>query len=257
MDIPLEIARRIGSFDSTEIAIGCSAARTFRLNPRIGNNSYLKVVDVKDGKYLREEYHRLHWLQGKLPVPQVLDYVRAGESEFLWTSEIQGDHAADPVFANRLPDLVRLLAKGLQTIHRVDIADCPFDCKVATRIQEAERNMVHGLVDEADFDPKRQGMRAGDLFQQLVDTIPHSEDLVFTHGDYCLPNIIVVGDELGGFVDWGRAGVADRYQDVALAVRSLTSNVGREWAELFLKEYGLADPNLLKIEWYQLLDEFF
>ena len=257
MDIPLEVVERVGNFDYTEITVGCSVAQTLRLNSQNGDNSYLKVVDVKDGKFLQEEYDRLNWLQGKLPVPRVLGYYREGEREFLWTFEVPGFHAAEPVFVDRLPELVSLLAHGLQDIHRIDISDCPFDGTLASKIQEAERKVAAELVDEADFDSKRQGMTATDLFLQLVDTAPYSEDLVFTHGDYCLPNILIEGDRLGGFIDWGRAGVADRYQDIALAVRSFTSNFGREWAELFLKEYGLEEPNWAKIEWYQLLDEFF
>ena len=150
VDIPIEVAERIRSFDYTEMTIGCSTARTLRLNPPKGENSYLKVVDVKDGKFLQEEYDRLNWLQGKLPIPRVLGYFRDGEREFLWTSEIRGFHAAEPVFADRLPDLVSLVAQGLQDIHRVDITDCPFDYKVAFKIQEAERKPCspwpHGCI---------------------------------------------------------------------------------------------------------------
>jgi aminoglycoside phosphotransferase len=58
-------------------------------------------------------------------------------------------------------------------------------------------------------------------------------------------------------VDLARAGVADRYQDLALAARSLEYNVGPGYASLLWEVYGLRDPDEAKIAYYQLLDEFF
>jgi aminoglycoside 3'-phosphotransferase II len=53
--------------------------------------------------------------------------------------------------------------------------------------------------------------------------------------------------------------VADRYQDLALAARSLEYNLGRKWVDLLFEEYGISlkEVDWVKIEFYQLLDEFF
>jgi len=56
----------------------------------------------------------------------------------------------------------------------------------------------------------------------------------------------------------GRGGVADRYQDIALAVRSIRHNLKSEkFVELFLDAYGLKNVDFSKIDYYILLDELF
>jgi aminoglycoside phosphotransferase len=116
--------------------------------------------------------------------------------------------------------------------------------------------LKNGLVDEDDFDEIRRGRTAADLFQELIAAKPAAEDLVFTHGDYCLPNIILENRKLSGFVDWGNAGVADRFQDLALLTRSVIDNFGAEYEKTVFDVYGIA-PDRKKIHFYRLLDEFF
>ena len=101
-------------------------------------------------------------------------------------------------------------------------------------------------------------MSAETLFKHLLANQPQDEELVFTHGDYCLPNIFLDPQlrRVNGFIDWGRAGIADRYQDLALAARSLTYNVGPGWEPLLWQAYGLTTVEEEKIAFYQLLDEF-
>jgi len=83
------------------------------------------------------------------------------------------------------------------------------------------------------------------------------EDLVFTHGDYCLPNILLDRQlsQVSGLLDWGRAGIADRYNDLALAARSLARNFGDQWVPLLFTEYGLASPDRVKLQFSRALDE--
>ena len=66
-----------------------------------------------------------------------------------------------------------------------------------------------------------------------------AEDLVFTHGDYCLPNIIYHEGKINGVVGLSRVGIADRYQDISLFLRSFEFNVGNPDLEIFLSEYSL------------------
>jgi aminoglycoside phosphotransferase len=242
-----------------EETMGCSGNRVFRITYRGEPTYYLKIATYPNRLELLAEKELLVWLQGRLPVPVVQGWHTDNERSYLLLSEIQGLMSCDAAFAQDMPTLVRLLAEGMRMIHAVDIRHCPFDQRLAVKIELARQRVEAGLIDETDFDEQRQGMRAEELFHRLIERQPSEEDLVFTHGDYCLPNVFIDTSHtcINGFIDWGRAGIADRYQDLALATRSLTYNFGTGWETLLWEAYGLEAVDQDKIAFYQLLDEFF
>jgi len=243
----------------TPVTIGQSGVHTFRLTRAGRRNRYLKVAPRGLGVRLEDEKVRLDWLAGHLPVPDVLYFHESDEREYLMTSEIDGLMAHNEALAGDLPRVVRLLASGPRMIHNLPLEDCPFDQRLAVRIPLAHERLLAGRVDDADFDAVRQGRRAAELFQEMQASVPSNEDIVFTHGDYCLPNVIIgsSGTTINGFIDWDRGGIADRYQDLGIAARSLARNWGPQWAPLLFREYGLERADGAKVEFYQLLDEFF
>lgn len=255
--LPDELRNEIGKSTWKQITIGKSGAYTYLLSDEQVRNRYLKIIPHKLNMSMRREIELLKWLEGKLPVPKVLLFFSDIEYEYFLMTEVKGIHSCDPSFGSDLPKLVRLLAKGLRMIHSIDIKNCPFDQRLDVKLKEAEYRAVNGLVDEDDFDDIRQGRKAVDLFHELLVAKPAKEDLVFTHGDYCLPNIIINNGDISGFIDWGRGGIADRYQDLALAARSLAYNFDAKWIPLLFKEYGIYNTDYSKIEYYKLLDEFF
>lgn len=253
--LPAELRDQIAGDTWEEVWIGWSGARIFRLD----SGRYLKTAEPPHD--LTHEWQVLDWLQGKLPVPEVHAWVDdfAAPRQYLLTAELPGLQSFDERFADQRAQIIDLLAAGLRQIHAIPIDNCPFDRQAAALIKQARLNVFEGRVDATRFDAKNQGRTAQSVLDEVIATRPAAEDFVFAHGDYCLPNILVdpATLTLTGFIDWGGAGIADRYLDLALVARSITYNFGAEWVEPFWAAYGVTDVDHAKVAFFQLLDELF
>jgi aminoglycoside phosphotransferase len=263
MDVTTTLTAALVDYAFEPISLGESGASVWRCSAPGAPTLYLKTAALAAELRLDDEAERLRWMKKRnLPVPTVREYGHTDQAEYLLLDEVAGVAASDPTWRRFIPEMITALGKGLARLHRTRIADCPFDQRLARQVHEACRRVTAGRVSEEDFDEERAGLRATDLLTELLATMPEGEDLVFTHGDFCLPNVVLdrAPDgtvQVAGLVDCGRAGVADRHQDLALAVRSIDHNLGRGWVAPFLHAYGMPRPRQDRMRFYTLLDEFF
>lgn len=239
------------------ISHGKSRATVERLARADGSACYLKTTPIDLGFALHAEKLRYEWLRGRAACPDVLAYDVIGDEEHLVLAEVPGL----PSFDASLPrdTVIDRLAEGLRFIHSIPLAECPFDMRLDVKIAMAKDNAKSGRVDLDDLQPEHNGWTTAMLLREVERLRPQSEDLVVAHGDYCLPNVMLSDDaaRITGFIDIGYLGVADRYQDLALAWQSIRYNFGEEYVTPFFSAYGLPDPDFEKIAFYNLLDELF
>jgi aminoglycoside 3'-phosphotransferase II len=254
LNIPRTLQPLVTGYDFEPVTIGDSSAGVFRLRQNGESRLFLKSGPRNRG--LKEEADRLKWLSGRVMVPSLVAFVAEQDVEFLLTEALIGSDGTEA--GRKHPEAVVVgLAQELHRWHSQPIAGCPFDQSLAIQILLATTHAQNGLVDEDDFDEERRGLSAMELLDQLARSRPETEDQVLTHGDPCLPNVIFDGKECVGLIDCGRAGVADRYRDIALAARSIRRNLGGEWVQPFFEHYGLLKVDEGKLAFYRLLDEFF
>ncbi|MDF0696850.1 aminoglycoside 3'-phosphotransferase [Rhizobium sp. MC63] len=255
--LPAALGERLSGYRFERDALGRSAASVFRLEGEGLPALYLKVEAAGPFGELPDEAARLSWLKAAgLPCPDVIACESDGERNWLLIGALPGTDLAS---ASALTPLARvgLLAAALADLHHLPIASCPFDHRLEKRLPAARARMQAGIVDETDFDETRLGKSAETLFAELEGRRPDREHLVVTHGDACLPNFVASGGQFSGYIDCGRLGVADRYQDIALACRSIAGNFGAALVQPFLDRYELTAPDPARLDYYQLLDEFF
>ena len=54
---------------------------------------------------------------------------------------------------------------------------------------------------------------------------------VLSHGDYCLANIFLEDGHIKGYIDFGKTGIGDKWNDIALCYSSLKHNFDGTYGE--------------------------
>lgn len=217
----------------------------------------LKQTSLAFHHEFTQEIDVLQWLNGKIKVPSYQWHKHIANTNWLCTSWIDG-HTLDSIDAAwPITERVAVYADTLKLIHSIPLTTKTPKRLLPDVLAEAERRVTEGLVDTKEFEEVYQGYSAEQLLQQLFNSIPTENDLVFTHGDFCPKNLLFLDKQLSGIIDWGRGGIADRYQDLALAIRSIRHEWGEAYVRTFLSIYGLTEIDHQKLEFYTLLDECF
>jgi kanamycin kinase/aminoglycoside 3'-phosphotransferase-3 len=230
------------------------------------DDKILKIPNTSEEA--ENEFRVMEWLQGKLPVPKVLGYEKDDKNTYLLMTKVPGEMACADKFLKDPDQLTTILAAGLHALWQVDINSCPCNWNLERKLQKAKYAVANNLVDIEDAEPDTFGENGFEnpnhLLEWLLSNKPE-EELVFSHGDFCLPNILIENGEVSGYIDLGRTGISDKWQDIALCYRSLLHNfdgkyTGKQYqgfyAEVFFEKLGL-EPNWEKIRYYILLDELF
>ncbi len=260
--IPESIQKRVVGQKWIYDSVGQSEATIL-----IYDNMVLKIED--NSSLSQNELKLLYWLKGKLPVPMVIEAVQQYEYSFILMSRLEGEIARSDNNIKNMPLTINLMVKALKMLWAVDINDCPCKNDLSQSLEFIKYKIENNAIDERFTDVsmfKEAGFSSlTDLYNFLYNNRP-SEDLVFSQGDFCLPNVFISSNSVTGFIDLGCGGVNDRYQDIASFIRSLKINYKvygkygeneyKQYRKMFL-DYLNIDSNDSKLHYYFLLNELF
>lgn len=221
---------------------------------------------------IHAEAQRLVWLHDTLhgrglAAPELVVVPEPDDPDpILVTAWLEG--TVDPRLMRTPEVAVENFGRALASLHeasrRIDLDTCPYDASLDARIDAAAARVEAGLVDTSGLEDPYDHYTPG----ELLDRVRHmaaatssldAADRVLVHGDLCVSNIIFdpAYSTTVGAIDWAFAGVGDRHQDLAVTARSLSRNLSGEVLPDFFAAYGLAEPDLLRIETYVTLEELF
>lgn len=242
--------------------VGMSPAQVFKL---VGDhdNLYLKTSGSQfhGTTYdVAREKDIILWLNGRLPVPEIVHFEQYENTNFLLMREVEGTVGYEDYETYQDPQrMIRLYSQGIKLFQSISTEGCPFDNRTSNRLNELAYLLANNLAD-IDSDHWEEDTPFHDpdtLFAYLQANQPQ-EDLVFSHGDFGDSNIFIKNDQISGFIDLGRSGKADFWYDIAFCVRSIQNDLGseKEYLDQFFKLIEV-EPDWEKIKYYILLDEMF
>jgi aminoglycoside phosphotransferase len=272
--LPPSIREYLEGSTIQRVSVGRSACSVYSVQHSPGRNYFLKcgdlATDPDPGKSIEAEAMRLFALNrifaadtaGLLRAPEVVAYAATDARCFLLTTACAGRNASEVPSHAEAIEVTRRLGAAIRALHSLPITLCPFDQRLEVKFAQAKTRVQNNLVDASQFEGDLQGIAPQVAIERVEQMIsPRSQDLVICHGDCCLPNFILGADNSIALVDVGRLGIADRYQDLALIVRSILAPYnplfGEEALDAFLQAYGISQVEAEQVALYQALEDFF
>lgn len=262
-DIPNDIQKIVGTkpYELNDVGMSDSEVRIY--------DEYVLKIQPRSHE-TDNEYAMTKWIGKQIRIPEIFVYSVINDIAYTLMSKVDGQMLCEDSYLQHPEKLIKIAADGLKQLWQIDIKGCPYNTsRLSERLKAAEYNVRNGLVDVEDAEPETFGPNGfanpEELLKWLQNNRPE-EDIVLSHGDYCLPNIFVKENEIKGFIDLGKMGPADRWQDIAIAIRSLQHNFDGTYTDgkklldfepqMLLKELGV-EFDSHKYRYYILLDELF
>lgn len=260
--MPLELQEIIYHFKIVEVIEGRIGDKIIKLSNKNNEFLYLKISDTKiTQKEIFNEFEVLNWLSfHELNVPKVIFFKKEKGKSYMLLSNVPGTSAHKITGQFSKEEIIKTSAEALQKIHKIDARSIPLGYRncLDSELKRICEDVKNNMIDVEAFKKANNDKTPQVVLEYLLDKRSMFNTDVFTHGDYCLPNILIVDQYNYGFVDWSQGGMGDIYRDLSPIVKSITRNFGEMYSTIFLKHYGIDkdEVNIEKIVYYDLIDQF-
>lgn len=226
-----------------------------------GRVFYLKYGEGKVARAIESEALKLKWLEDKeIQTPKIEYYYFADDIVFLLISNIEGKPAHEQKEFFETRKIISIAAKALKKLHQLNLKGAlSFRYTLQSELLEIDNFVREDLIEVQDFKKANQGKTPQEILVYLQSKKAIFQENVFTHGDFCFPNLIIKNENDYGFVDWAKGGVADQHRDFSAMEVSIGKNFGEEYIDWFYEAYDIPilEVDREKIRYYQLVDQFF
>lgn len=257
---PSELQKIINSFEIVEVINGRIGDKIIKLSNR-NKKLYLKISNTEMTQdEMENECKILNWLSlSRLNIPKVLFFQKDTKESYMLLSSISGISSHEMTKISK-EEIVKISAKVLKKVHKIDTRSIPSNYTncLEKELESIMENVDNDMIDIEAFKKANNNKTPQRVLDYLLDKKNLFKSNVFTHGDYCLPNILIDYEMNYGLVDWSQGGIGDIYRDISPLVKSINRNFGETYSKIFLQHYGIDEDkvNREKIVYYDLIDQF-
>ena len=231
-----------------EAGVSRSAAIAAALAALLGEDDARFFVEHYPNRTVRhmvlEEAWRQHWPRGEKLIGDAIapvEEISLGESG----TRVARFVTERGVFYRKAgkPELLVREAEVLKTLDGVSSLAPRFMGKDGEAFFQTELPGVP-LSTAIHTAPEKFARLFGAALREVHALFPAKENEVFSHGDWCLPNVLTDGEEITGIVDWGDGGWRDPCVDLGTGLWTLRYNLGGKQPLVeagFLGGYGWPD----------------
>ena len=183
-----------------------------------------RVVFIdKDGGYylkssacgsLKSEAEMTSFFHSKGLGAEVLYYGTDMGKDWLLTSRVRGEDCTLREHLDEPERLCDLLSSALRELHESDSAGCPVQNRNEGYFATVDSGYRRGVFDGSYLLPAISAMNAREAYALTAELRGRFKNDALLHGDYCLPNVMLDGWRVSGFIDLGNGGIGDRHIDI-------------------------------------------
>ncbi|KAG5959501.1 hypothetical protein E4U57_000596 [Claviceps arundinis] len=200
---------------------------------------YLKTGRTRWHRSLANEFAALQLVRRhtKVPVPSALDLASDAEKSYLLTTKVRGiplGWCIDTLSHDEVTTLVGDLQKCLSELRAIP-KEVPSNYAITNALGKA---CYDGrLITGSQYDEAR-GDFSGLLWTRTISTTlsDAGHEIVFTHGDLNMRNIMMHNGRLSGFIDWETCGWFPDYWDYTKA--HFITKLNRRWLKIVDAVFG-------------------
>lgn len=215
---------------------------TFEIGLRAGLGWHAKIRPSNDAEILEEEAEKVKWASSFLPVANQAFVKSVPGISVLLSKTLDGSPSFDLVGALSSDKLIAGITEATKQLRSVSVANVPFNTPEWTRPDGIERNLGKLSVSRQkhrQLHPDFSRLTLAEL-RDIVDRGPGDQAKVLTHGDWCMPNVLLSQHgHITGIVDLGELHLGDENLDPAIMSWTIRANMGDQWEDNYLNSLDL------------------